>query len=368
MVRIAVAGLGKMGISHLSILKAHMDVDVVSVCDTAQYLLDILNKNTGVNVHSDFSRMLDEASPAALVLATPSAHHYEMARTALDRGISVFCEKPLTLAPDQSAELAALAQSREVVHQVGYHYRFTSTFREVKRLIEADAIGQITHVLAEAYGPVVLRPKGSTWRSRRSAGGGCLYDYAAHPVNLLNWYFGMPSHVGGTSIGKVFSRDTDDEVYSTLYYDQPAGLTAQLSVNWCDESQRKMTTKLTLWGTNGRIAADRQEVQAYLREPCGTLPDYQQGWNMRSTTHMAAPVSFYLRGEEYSAQLDHFVAAVAGKRPAGESCFESATQTDRVIAMLLADDSSDRRPDATAAKGVSRIFAKASVPFFSRQA
>src|SRR5690349_2131054 len=153
MVRIAVAGLGKMGISHLSILKAHMDVDVVSVCDTAQYLLDILNKNTGLNVHSDFSRMLDEASPAALVLATPSAHHYEMARTALDRGISVFCEKPLTLAPDQSAELAALARSRKLVHQVGYHYRFTSTFREVKRLIEAVAIGQITHVLAEAYGP-----------------------------------------------------------------------------------------------------------------------------------------------------------------------------------------------------------------------
>ena len=68
-------------------------------------------------------------------------------------------------------------------------------------------------------------------------------------------------------IRKIFSRDTDDEVYGTLYFDP--GLTAQLSVNWCDESQRKMSTKLTIWGTNGRIYADRQEVQAYLREAMG---------------------------------------------------------------------------------------------------
>ncbi|WP_408647061.1 hypothetical protein [Tessaracoccus coleopterorum] len=39
----------------------------------------------------------------------------------------------------------------------------------------------MTHGLAEAYGPVVLKPQGGTWRSRSAEGGGCLYDYAAHP-------------------------------------------------------------------------------------------------------------------------------------------------------------------------------------------
>ena len=72
----------------------------------------------------------------------------------------------------------------------------------MKRILEANAIGTVSHVLAEAYGPVVFRPKGSTWRTQKSEGGGCLYDYAAHPIDLLNWYFGMPESVGGTVAGR----------------------------------------------------------------------------------------------------------------------------------------------------------------------
>ena len=51
--------------------------------------------------------------------------------------------------------------------QVGYHNRFVGPFAEVKRLLDARAIGNVTHVLGEAYGPVVLKAKGGTWRSRR---------------------------------------------------------------------------------------------------------------------------------------------------------------------------------------------------------
>ena len=66
----------------------------------------------------------------------------------------------------------------------------------MKRLVDAGAIGRITHVLAEAYGPVVLKRQGSTWRTERTEGGGCLYDYAAHPINLVNWLL-RPAGAGG---------------------------------------------------------------------------------------------------------------------------------------------------------------------------
>ena len=102
--------------------------------------------------------------------------------------------------------------------QVGYHNRFIGAFQEVKRLLDAGAIGTVSHVLAEAYGPVVLKAKGTTWRSRRAEGGGCLYDYAAHPLNLLTWYFGRPVGVSGTVLGRVFSAETDDEVSTTVHF------------------------------------------------------------------------------------------------------------------------------------------------------
>ena len=106
-------------------------------------------------------------------------------------------------------------------------------------------------MLAESYGPVVLKPQGSTWRSQKSEGGGALYDYAAHPLNLLNWYFGDVTRAAGTELGQIFSRQTDDEVYTNLWF--ASGTTAHLSVNWSDESQRKMTTKITVWGTHGTL-------------------------------------------------------------------------------------------------------------------
>jgi hypothetical protein len=98
-----------------------------------------------------------------------------------------------------------------------------------------------------------------------------------------------------------------------------------------------MTTRITAWGTGGRIHADRQECQVYLRGNAPVPPGYQQGWNVRYTTELTEPVGFYLRGEEYSAQIDHFVERVATGEVEGLSGFESAAATDRVIAMMLED-------------------------------
>lgn len=341
MVRVGVVGLGKMGLSHHAMINAHPDVKVAAVCDATGYILDVLNKYTGVQTYTDYDVMLRDGQLDAVIIATPSRSHEAMVRSALDRGLHVFCEKPFVLSASEGLELAKLANERKLVNQVGYHYRFVAAFQEVKRLIELDAIGEVTHVMAEAYGPVALRPKGSTWRSQRSEGGGCLYDYAAHPLNLLNWYFGAPDAVGGTVLNSIFSKETEDEVYSTLYF--PGGRSAQLSVNWSDESYRKMSTKITLWGKTGRICADRQECQTYLRDTAKIPTGYQVGWNVKYTTDMTEPVWFYVRGEEYSAQLDYFVQCIKSKKSENVNSFESAALTDKVIAMMIADAQSGSR-------------------------
>ncbi|RYF43359.1 MAG: gfo/Idh/MocA family oxidoreductase, partial [Cytophagaceae bacterium] len=51
-------------------------------------------------------------------------------------------------------------------------------FQNAQRLIDSGAIGKVTHVQAEAYGPVVLKAAKPTWRGKAGGGGGCLYDYA----------------------------------------------------------------------------------------------------------------------------------------------------------------------------------------------
>ena len=324
MVRLAVVGLGKMGLSHHAMINAHPCVKVDAVCDSAGYLLDILNKYTGVRIYSDYETMLREAELDAVLVVTPSSLHANMVKAALERGLHVFCEKPLCLDTKDGEMMTELARQKGLVNQVGYHYRFVGAFQEVKRLLDAGAIGEVTHVLAEAYGPVVLKSKGATWRTQRTAGGGCLYDYA-----------GSPAGVGGTALNSIFSKETDDEVFSTLYF--PDGKSAQISVNWSDESYRKMSTKITIWGSSGRICADRQECQAYLRDTASIPDGYRQGWNVRYTTDLTEPVWFYIRGEEYSAQLDYFVRCIEEKRNENLNSFASALVTDKVISMMIAD-------------------------------
>jgi len=342
--RVGVVGLGKMGLSHLSMIQAHPDVTVEAIVDSTGYLLDVLAKYTGRRTFTDFGKMLEAVDLDAVIIATPTRMHEAMVRTALERDIHVFCEKPLTLSSEDSMALSKLAERRGLVTQVGYHNKFVGAFREVRNLLDAKAIGRVTHILAEAYGPVVLRPKGSTWRSRKSEGGGCLYDYAAHPVDLMTWYVGAPTGVAGTVLGSVFSEQTDDEVFTTMYFDE--GVSGQVSVNWSDESCRKMTTKITIWGTGGRIHADRQECQVYLRDTVEPPPGYRHGWNTKYTTELTEAPWFYLRGEEYSAQLDYFVQRVNARKTEGLNTLRSAATTDRALELISRDAS--RGPSTSA--------------------
>jgi predicted dehydrogenase len=332
-VRIAVVGLGKMGLSHFAMVNAHPDTETIA-CDGSGFLVDVLSRNIPAKVYRDFDKLLSDEPLDAVVIATPSKLHAPMVRAALEKDIHVFCEKPFCLNWQDSEALTALATEKNRVAQVGYHYRYVGAFREMKRVLDSGAIGRITHVQAEAYGPVVLRPKRATWRTQKEEGGGCLYDYAAHPLNLLNWYFGTPDRVSGSVMSRVFSEATDDEVFSTLQWND--GPTAQLSVNWSDESHRKMSTRISMIGTNGRISADRQECQVYLRTPSSSMPGYGKGWTVKYTTELTDECWFYLRGEEYSAQLDAFISSVKeGGASAVENGFASATETDRTMAMII---------------------------------
>ena len=343
MIRTAVVGLGKMGLSHLAILRTHPDVNVVAVCDRFGMLLNGLKKYTGLKTYKDFGKLLEKEPLDAVLIATPSRLHGSMVKQALDQNLHVFCEKPFCLDVAEGRELAALAKSKGVINQVGYHYRFLGTFIEAKRLLASSLIGKIHHIRAEAYGPVVIRPQGMTWRSSKVEGGGCLYDYGCHAIDLVNFLHTAPNRIEGTVLNKVFSADVDDEVYATFCF--PDGATGQLAANWSDESFRKMSMQVTIWGTHGRMRIDRQEIQIYLKEERSAR--LRRGWNTLYTTELTKPVWFYLRGEEYSMQIDHFVRCIKNRKQPLISSFETALQTDIVLSKMIQDASRVRSIEDT---------------------
>jgi predicted dehydrogenase len=359
-IRLAVIGLGKMGLSHLSIANALDDFEVVAVCDNSKLVTDVLGKVTGLKGFNDYDEVLRLRELDAVIIATPTIAHEPMIRKALDRGLHIFAEKPLTLDANASGELARAAAEKGLIAQVGYHNRYVATFAEAARLLKAGALGKISHVLAESYGPVVLRRTKPTWRGKAGQGGGCLHDYAAHPINLMNWMFGAPENCLGASLTRHFSAEVEDQTHALLQFRD--GVVGQVSVDWSDPSVRKMTTKLSVWGEGGKLYVDRTELQLFLTGK-HTLPDgYREGWTVRHITDLTEPVSFYLRGEEYSAQLEAFGRAIEGTEPQRND-FASAAETDLTIEMIrgraAAEPVSAGHAPAVASKSLlARVFAR----------
>jgi predicted dehydrogenase len=336
MIQLGIVGLGRMGLSHLAIAGAHPSIEIAGVCDGLSPAMLALRSYKSYPCKGSFEELIKGGTLHAVLIATPTSTHAPIVRKALEAGLHVFVEKPFCLDVAEGEALATLAEEKGLVNQVGYHNRFIGTFREARRLIEQGVLGDVYHLFGEAYGQVVIRRQSSSWRLKNSQEGGCLLDYASHVIDLMNFLVGPPIGVSGTVIRSVWSEAVDDAVYATFFYE--GRRSAQISVNWSDEAYRKMSTKVTVLGSGGKLIVDRQEMRIFLREP---RPDFklQQGWNIHYITELTQPVWYYLRGEEYSAQIDHFVTTIEEERTTTINSFRSALETDRVIARLRRDAS-----------------------------
>lgn len=336
MIKVAIIGLGKMGMSHCSILGAHPDVHMAAMCDTDGLLQSAFKKLTKIACYTDYKAMIDEVKPDAVYVVTPTKLHYEMVMYALEHNCHVFCEKPFSLTIQQGENMVALAKAKGLVNQVGYVNRFIGTFNEMRRLLAAGIIGKPFHFMGENYGPVVLKSKGGTWRSEKSTGGGCLMDYAAHILDLINYVTNDHiSNCRGTFMPSVFSNEVEDAVYSTLELSN--GLCGQLAVNWSDPTHRKATTSLKIEGDKGKLEADTTTLKIYLNE-ANPAENLEKGWNVKYLTELTPQVFFNLRGEEFSLEDAHFIDCIKSGNLDNRCSFEAAMQTDYIIHQLINDN------------------------------
>ncbi len=332
MLKGGIIGLGKMGLSHAAIFAAHPQVNLVTACDTSSMILDAFKKYTNIKPYTDFKKMIDESELDFIVIATPTKLHHPMVKYALERKLHVFCEKPFSLTSAHGNELVKMAKEAGVVNQVGYHNHFIGTFRELKRLLSAQVLGDLVHFTGEAYGPVVVKGKADSWRSKPEEGGGCLFDYASHVLNLVQEVIAKPVNLQGAIMKSIYSNGVDDAVYALMSLSN--NLSGVLSVNWSDETYRKMSTSITVQGKKGKIFCDATEIRIYLKE-ANEKEGLSKDWTVKYITDFAMPVNFYLRGEEYSAQVDYFIDNIINDKKPDINSFEEASYTDKVIEMIF---------------------------------
>lgn len=132
MVKLGVIGLGHMGGYHASILNTLQHAQLTAVADPTESNWQKI-KDAHVIKSKDFRSWLDNVD--GVVIAVPTAFHYEVAKECLKQGKHILLEKPLTNNLDQAQELIELAQQTNRALHVGHVERFNGAIQELKKII-----------------------------------------------------------------------------------------------------------------------------------------------------------------------------------------------------------------------------------------
>ena len=328
MKKIGLIGVGKMGISHLAIANQTPGLEVQAICDTSKPLLRAIEKNTKFAGYTDYKKMIEEMHLDGVMILVPNAHHFDLVKYCLEKNINVFVEKPFTLRYEDSRLLVDLAKANNIKGQVGYVNRFNPIFQRVKQLLDQAVIGNVSNYINRMTGGVILNENSKGWRNDYSKGGGCLFDYGPHCFDLSTYFFGTDVIVQSSALKKVFSTSVDDIVYATLLHcNQIVGFNY---INWSDSSVRKATNTIEITGSKGKISASKQELAIYLTTANKSL-QLEKGWNQIYITDENTNVSYYLRGEEFSRQLNEFSRLLNGEIEESISSLYTASITDKIL-------------------------------------
>lgn len=349
MLRAGFIGFGRMGITHFSILNSHPSVKIDAVCDQSSTMLNILKKYADVEVYSDYRELIESTQLDFIVISTPSDSHSEIINYAIEKNLHIFTEKPFAMTSEEGLRTLGYLEGKELVNQVGYVNRFNEVFVEVKSLLNRGVIGEVKNFRSDMYGATVLKDSGSSWRAKRKTGGGCMYEFASHCIDLVIYLLGKPDKVVGSIMQSIYSSAVEDLVCSNFIYND--GYSGNIMVNWSDETYRKPTNIFTVFGTKGKIVADKHAYKIYLKE-ADIGEGFHKGWNTRYITDFAKSVRFYVRGNEFTRQLDYFVDCVENKQLDNISSFSEALKTDYLMEeitldaarSLLVEDEISQRP------------------------
>lgn len=335
MIRLGIIGAGRMGITHYSIINSHPDVDIVALADPSTLILTMLSKYLPVSTFKDYNDMFDKADLDAVLVCTPPSLHFDIVKQAIKNNIHVFVEKPFTTHAKEASELSKMISNTNLINQVGYVNRFNDVFIKTKEFIDNNLIGKIIRFKSEMISSTVItKTEDSGWRSTREGGGGVLLEMGSHAINLIDFLVGSPYKVVGSALNSIYSKNVEDTASTTFLYKD--GMIGTMYINWSDTSYRKPTNKIELFGEKGRILSDQHGLKIFMNDSSNSY-SLRKGWNSLYITDIFKPVSFYVRGNEFTSQLYHFVDLILGRDVQNKSSFKDGENTLLVIEDILTD-------------------------------
>ncbi len=280
-VRVGIVGCGGIARNyHVPSYLANPRVRIVAACDVSAQAVEAMQGlvNTIEYTNTDYRRWMTEADVDLVSICTSNDMHYEVAMAAIERGLDIYCEKPMALTYAQAREMYEAASRAGIRTGVNFSHRRTPAARLVKELLEAKAVGDLYHVSAlyAAGSPTYAQAPG-TWRNvREKAGFGGLGDMGSHMLDMVHWWTGADvtqlTATMRTFVPERIDRDTgapmrvttEDEGLVLLEYSD--GALGHLCGGYTFTG-RGYDQRAEIYGTEGGLMYDQQhpyELKVFL--------------------------------------------------------------------------------------------------------
>ncbi|WP_435365726.1 Gfo/Idh/MocA family protein [Haloarchaeobius sp. DYHT-AS-18] len=319
-----IIGTGGFGTFFGEQLAEVEDASIAAIADVSEENRNRAGDQFGVPPESrygDYEDMLAEADIDAVVISTPHTLHYEMITAAMDAGLHVMCEKPLTTDLGHAKDLVRRADESDTILMVGYQRHLSPAFMLARDELAGSEPKFITAEITQNW----LAATGGTWRHDPDlSGGGQLYDTGSHLVDAVLWTTGLvPESVSAEMVYEDEAERVDIQAVLNVTFEN--GCVASLSVS--GDSPR-VSEHIRLWSDDGGVridGTDWDERAVSIVETDGTEV-YPSTEGVENRNRAEAFIDAIVHGETPPATARDALAVTA----VTEAAYESARTGERV--------------------------------------
>ncbi len=220
MMKIAIIGLGAMGKNHYRILKElEESATIVGLCDT------VALEGYEEPCFTELAVMLDNTKPDAVVIATPTFLHKEVALACIERGIDIFIEKPAAATAEDARVILEAAQAKGVKSCVGHVERFNPVVQALQKELKGREIYTISISRVGPFPP-------------RIADVGVLTDLSVHDIDLMR--FITHKNIKDQAVFKSRKIHNHHEDNAVLNFELEGNIIANILTNWLTPFKKRV--------------------------------------------------------------------------------------------------------------------------------
>jgi myo-inositol 2-dehydrogenase / D-chiro-inositol 1-dehydrogenase len=299
-VNFALFGAGRIGRMHAENLVRRSDARLLYVVDTKPEAARALAEPLGARA-ADTEKAFSDPEVHAVLIATSTGSHAALSIAAAKAGKAIFCEKPVDLTLEKVNQCIAAVRKAKVPMFVGFNRRFDPSFRELKRRLDAGAIGELEQVI------ITNRDPGLPELRFLASSGGLYLDFTIHDFDMARWLLGEdPVEVfawGAVLVDPRVRTEGKDIDTAMLLLRTRSG--KMCHINNTRRAVYGYDQRIEVFGSKGMLRAQNltpTSVESFgAQATCADNP-----WPNFQTRYAAA----------YAAELSSFIHSVEKRKPA----------------------------------------------------